>query len=37
MGNGVKVWVEAVGDLELIFDCNRVILLNDILYVPGFQ
>jgi hypothetical protein len=26
-----------VGDLELKFDCNRMVLLKDILYVPGFK
>jgi hypothetical protein len=26
-----------VGDLELQFDCNRIVLLNDILYVLEFK
>ena len=37
VGNGARVWAEAVGDLELSFDCNRILFLKDILYVSCFK
>jgi hypothetical protein len=37
VGNGAYVWGQVVGDLELLFDCNRIVLLKDILYAPNFK
>lgn len=37
LGNGTKVWAEAVGDVHLSCEDGRKLILADVLYVPELK
>ena len=37
VGTGAKVWAVAVGVITLHFPCDRILVLNNVFYVPDMK